>query len=46
MINQIKINPYTLSITVRGFPDKDRASLVSFEEIYSASFFDLHDPFC
>jgi uncharacterized protein involved in outer membrane biogenesis len=36
-INQIKINPYTLSITVRGFLVKDRGSsetFVSFDELY------------
>jgi len=49
MINPIKINPYTLSITVRGFPVKDRTgpeTFASFKEIYSASFFDLNNPFC
>ena len=48
-IQKIKINPYTLSITVRGFPVKDRTgpeTFASFKEIYSASFFDLNNPFC
>ena len=36
-INQIKVNPYTLSITARGFMVKDRASsetFVSCDEIF------------
>ena len=36
-INQIKINPYTLSLTVKGFVIKERTSsetFVSFDELY------------